>query len=402
MTNKVLVLIDGREFYSSVFTGANWDITDVIFDDIDRIEVIRGASATLWGANTLNGVINIITKEAKYTQGNLVSIIYGNQEKGSEYRYGGNNGSNIFYRLYAKRTKREDLKSIDNLRGEQYQNARDGWLMSKAGFRVDWQKTLKDEITIQGDLHEGTRNQALFIPTIEGSTIHDQENINGFNLDAKWSHNINSTDSLILHSYIDNTSRKSLLGSLNKEVLNFDAEYHLKAGENNKLKMGLGYRYTQDSLKNGLVNNILVNEFSPNDQSSNLYNAFIQDTYSIIPQKLDFTFGSKFEHHYITGKHYMPSAQLRWTPNDENTLWASVSKGIREPSRLETSLRRLVANLGPYKIYWQSNSDFKAEEMVSYEAGYRNRSLAKIELDVSVFRNEYDNVRTFEPNFAKL
>jgi len=400
--NKVLVLIDGREFYSSVFTGTNWDITDVILDDIDRIEVIRGASATLWGANTLNGVINIITKEARYTQGNLVSALYGNQEKGAEYRYGGNNGSNIFYRLYAKNTDREDLKSIDNLRGDQYQDAGDSWSMSKAGFRVDWQKTLRDQITIQGDLHSGTKNQALFIPSMESSAINDQENINGFNLDAKWDHSINKTDNLQLHSYIDSTSRKSSLGSINREVFNFEAEYHLKASQNNRLKMGLGYRHTQDSLKDGAVNNVLVNEFTPNDQTSNLYNAFIQNTYSIIPEKLDFTFGSKFEHHYITGDHYMPSAQVRWAPNEENTLWASVSKGIREPSRLETGLRRLVSTYGPYKIYWKSNEDFKAEKMISYEAGYRNRSFSKVELDLSVFRNEYDNVRTFELNTSKF
>jgi len=400
--NKVLVLIDGREFYSSVFTGTNWDITDVILDDIDRIEVIRGVSSTLWGANTLNGVINIITKEAKYTQGNLATVLYGNQEKGLEYRYGGNAGNNLFYRVYAKKTEREDLKSIDNLRGDQYQDAGDSWVMSKAGFRVDWLKTLRDSVTIQGDLNDGYKNRSLFIPTIESNAVHDKETINGFNIDTKWNHNINDTDNFVLHFYIDDTSRKSLLGSINRQVLNLDSEYHLKAGKNNKLKLGLGYRYTEDSLKNGYVNNILVNQYDPQNEKINLYTAFIQDTYSIIPEKLDFIFGSKFEHHYITGSQYMPSTQLRWTPNEENTLWASVSKGIREPSRLETSLRRLTANLGPYKIYWQSNSDFKAEEMLSYEVGYRNRSLSRIELDISAFRNEYDNVRTFEPNFQKL
>ncbi len=401
--NKVLVLIDGRELYSSAFTGTNWDITDTIFEDVDRIEVIRGTSPTLWGANTLNGVINIITKKAEYTQGNYVGALYGSREKSLEYRYGGKNDKeNVFYRIYGKKVHRDGLKSIDNLRGRQFEDAGDDWGMSKTGFRVDWKASLRDQVTFEAEAHDGVEDQTLYIPTRETQPVYDKQHVSGFNLDARWLHSINATDSLNLHSYIDVTSRKSQLGSIDRNIMNLDGEYHFKIGDRNKVKIGAAIRHTIDDLKNGYVGNILVNQFTPESETSNLYNAFLQDTISLVPEKLDLIIGSKFERHYITGDHFMPSAQLRWTPNKENTAWASASKGIREPSKLETDLRRLVSNLGPYKIYWQGNPNFKAENLISYEIGYRNRSFSRLEFDVSLFYNQYDNVRTFEPNNAKF
>jgi iron complex outermembrane receptor protein len=400
--NKVLVMIDGREMYSSVFSGTNWDITDVVLEDVDRIEVVRGGSTTTWGANSLNGVIHIITKKAQYTQGGYVSALYGNKERSLEYRQGGKSGDNIFYRAYAKKSHRDGLKSIDYLRGNQFADAGDEWGMAKTGFRVDWQKTLRDEVTFQGDAHDGKEDQILYIPTRENRLVYDSEHVSGFNLDSRWKHTINKTDSFNLHSYIDLTSRKSQLFSLDRTIFNLDGEYHVQTSDRNKLKLGFGYRNTDDEMKNGVVAGILVNQFTPNKQNTNLYNAFVQDNYSIIPEKLDLTLGGKFEHHYITGSHFLPSAQLRWTPDRENTIWTSYSEGIREPSKLETNLKRLTSNLGPAKIYWQGNPDFKAEQITSYEAGYRNRSFDRVELDLSVFYNEYKNVRTFEPNFAKL
>lgn len=400
--NKILVLVDGREMYSSVFTGANWDITDVVLDDIDHIEVIRGSLPNLWGANTLNGVINIITKKANYTQGEHASLLYGNRQSAFEYRHGSNFGDDIFYRVYGKKTEQEDTKSIDFLRGDQNQDSGDSWGISKAGFRIDWQKSLRDDITISGDIHDGKKNLKLFIPTMEETAVYDYEYLRGINLDAKWKRAINKTDSLNLHLYFDNTARKSDLGSIKREIINFDAEYHFRVASNNKFKIGFGYRNTGDSLKEGVVDGILVNTYDPQDERSSLYTAFIQDTHSIIPNELDVIVGSRIEHHYVTGTNYMPSLRFKWTPDQENTFWTSISKGIRQPSRLELSLRRLATNLGNIKVYWQSNSDFKAEKMLSYEAGYRNRSFSRIEFDVSIFRNEYDNVRTFEPNFVDL
>ncbi len=399
--NKVLVMIDGRELYSTLFTGTNWDITDVVLEDVDRIEVIRGGSPTMWGANSLNGVINIITKKAQYTQGGYVSAIYGNKEKSLEYRQGGSTSDKIFYRAYAKKLHRDGLKSVDPARGTMSGDAGDDWGMAKTGFRVDWQKTLRDEITFEGDAHDGKEDQVLYIPTRETRPVYDSEHVSGFNLDSRWKHTINKTDSTNLHFYIDSNSRKSQLYSVDRNLFNFDGEYHAQTSDNNKIKLGLGYRYTIDEMKNGVVGNILVDQFTPNSQKTQLYTAFLQDTYSIIPEKLDFTFGTKFEHHYITGSHFLPSAQLRWTPDKENTLWASYSQGVREPSKLETNLRRVASNLGPFLIYQQSNPNFKAEEITSYEAGYRNRSFSKVELDLSIFYNEYKNVRTFEPNLAK-
>lgn len=403
--NKMLVMIDGRELYSSVFTGANWDIADLILEDIDRIEVIRGTSPTLWGANTLNGVVNVITKKAQYTQGGYVSALYGSNEKSLEYRQGGNSDNKIFYRAYGKKLHRDEIKRVDYTRGTFGDGAGDDWGMSKAGFRIDWQKSLRDEITFLGDAHSGKENRLLFVPGQESRPVEDSENVSGFNLDSRWRRTINKTDNVDLHLYIDNTSRKSQLANIDRNIIHFDGEYHLQTSENNKLKLGIGYRYTMDDFKNGVVKNTLVNEFIVAEENTNLYTAFFQNNYAIIPEKLDFTFGSKYEHHYITGDHFMPSSQLRWTPNKENTFWTSASKGIRQPSKLETNLRSLAATMpsriGSIKIYWKGNQDFKAEEIISYEIGYRNRSFSRLEFDISLFHNEYDNVRTFEPHLAK-
>lgn len=400
--NKVLVMIDGREMYSSVFSGTNWDTTDIILDDIDRIEVVRGGSTTTWGANSLNGVINIITKKAQYTQNNLASIFYGSKERGLEYRYGGGNNKNIFYRVFAKKIYRDALESSDNLRGKKLDSANDQWQMGKAGFRLDWQKSLKDDISVQGDIHEGREKQVLYIPTLEKTPIFDEEDVKGLNLDTRWKHSFNANHNLKLHAYIDSTSRDSLIYKIDRNIINLDGEYHLQINKKNKIKLGLGYRFTEDDVKNGKIQNIIITKFAPNKISSNLYNAFIENNYFIIPEKLDLTLGLKFEHHYLTGSHFLPSSQLRWMPNKQNIFWSSYSKGVREPTRLDTNLRILTSNIGPYKIYYQGNQSFKAEEINSYEAGYRNRSFDKVELDISVFYNQYKNVRSFEPNLSKF
>lgn len=399
--NKILVMIDGREVHSSVFSGANWDITDLIIDDIDRIEVVRGGSTTTWGANSLNGVINVITKKSQYTQGNLFSALYGNKERSLEYRYGGNK-NDLFYRVYGKKIYRDSLRNSDDNRGIKGSSANDDWQMNKAGFRADWKKSLRDEITLQGDIHQGEENQDLYIPTIEKTPIKDSEKVRGVNIDLRWKHDFNKNSLINLHSYVDNTNRKSKIYEINRNIISFDGEYHLKSSKKNKIKIGIGFRSTNDQIENGIVNNIVLTKFSPNNIRSNLYNAFVQDNYSIIPDKLDFTIGSKFEHHYLTGSHFLPSSQLRWMPNKQNILWTSYSKGIRQPTRLDTNLRILTANNGPIKIYWQGNEDFKAEQIKSYEIGYRNRSFKKLELDLSLFYNEYDNVRSFEPELSKF
>lgn len=222
--NKMLVMLDGREMYSSIFSGANWDLMDVVLEDIDKIEIIRGNSGNLWGANSLNGVINIITKDSKYTQGNHLSLTYGTKGNSSTYRYGRRLNKNITYRIHAKQLNRDSLQSIDYLRGNRYHETGDSWQISKAGFRLDWNKDLYNNISLQSDTHLGKENQKLFIPTMEDNPFHDTEKTKGFNFDIKWDHFIDSKNTLNTHVYFDKNIRNAQILKVNRDVFNINRE----------------------------------------------------------------------------------------------------------------------------------------------------------------------------------
>lgn len=398
--NRILVMVDGREIYSPAFPLINWDASELVMDDIDRIEIIRGPSPTLWGYNNLNGVIHIITKKAQYTQGNYASALYGNQERIFDYRYGGKNErSDLFYRIYAKKLNRDALKNVDT-RGNVGGSANDGWGMSKTGFRLDWQKNARDEIGIKADAHDGVVNHDLFLANNESQTIYDREYVQGFNVDGFWNRIINDTDSFRLHSYIDKTSRKYAIFSIDRLIFNLEAEHHFKVSKNNKIKAGLGYRKIIDEARNSRIGNDDVITYFPNKLDQNFYTAFIHDQFTIIPEKLNISFGTKFQHHYTQGSDFMPDARASWTPNDDNTLWLSASKGVRNPSRFESGMRNFQFYQDNRKIYFKSDENFKSEKVISYEAGYRNRSLSFLELSLSAFYNQYSKLRTFSPDLV--
>jgi iron complex outermembrane receptor protein len=402
--NKTLVLIDGREVYSSVFSGTNWDLLDIVLSDIDRIEVIRGGSLTMWGNNGLNGIINIVTKKSQYTQRSHLGITYGSNERIGEYRYGGKIDNNLYYRIYGKQIHRSGLKSIDYLRGDRYNDSGDEWGMKKAGIRIDLQKNAKNEITILSDFHNGKQDQILYLPSLEDQQIHNTTYVNGFNTNLKWKYIYNNNIHSNYDIYFNRISRKSYLSSIDRKIFNFNNINNIRLSNKHKLKIGIGYRYLIEDFQDGKYDNITINQFNPNKEKNQLYNAFIQHNYSILPKKLDLIYGGKFQHHYLTGDHLLPSTQIRYTPNDYNTFWISFSKGVKNPNKLETNLRRVASYINSYDLYtyWAgtnySNINPKEEKISSYEIGYRRRLFDKLEIDISGFYNEYSNVRTFEPN----
>ena len=401
--NKVLVLIDGREMYSSVFSGANWDVSGVVLKDIERIEVIRGSATNMWGANSLNGVINIITKKSEFTQGNYASITHGNKEEIKEFRHGGKYNDKIFYRAYGKKVYRDQVKSVDKKRGRVGDKANDAWDMDKAGFRIDFAQSAQNDIVIQGDMHSGEMSRNMWRPENDNDPVHDIEKAWGFNIDTQFTHKFNDSDKVKAHIYIDKNKRTSLFEGSNRDVMQFQLEYHLKTHENNNLKMGAGVRHTKDELYDGVYEGVAYNEFGDNSFSTNLYSGFLQNKYSLIPDMIDIITGIKFEHHYKIGMNYMPSAQVKYKPNDDNILWASISKSKRQPSIWELYMRRKAYHYdGIGFVHWQANEDSASEEMISYQMGYRNRSLSRFEFDISFFRNEYDNVRSFEQNLVEM
>lgn len=380
--NKLLVLMDGRSLYTPLFSGMYWDTQDTILDDIDRIEIIRGPGATLWGANAVNGVINIITKSSKETQNTLVSFGAGNEEKGfAETRYGGAINENLHYRIYGKRFNRSAQNTVSGV------DADNSWYSNRAGFRVDYDKSPDDNFTIQGDLYDGRIDLELAdLPT--GILVNDSLRIAGYNTIGRWNHTHEDGAKTMVQAYFDRTERHYSLLKQDINTLDLEYQYAKKINAKNDLIVGAGYRLITDDLRG---NNII--SYDPTSRSRDLLSAFIQDKYTIKPDKLYLTVGSKFEHNDFTGFEIQPNARITWLPTSNQTVWAAVSRAVRTPNRSEDDINIAVA---PGFVNWVGNRDFESEILVAHELGYKVRVTPKLTLDTAAFYNDYDKLRTNE------
>ncbi|MCH2038246.1 MAG: TonB-dependent receptor [Rickettsiales bacterium] len=389
--NKILVLIDGRSVYTPLFSGTAWDVQDTILEDISRIEVIRGPGATLWGSNAVNGVINIITKDASLTQGNHVSLTAGNEiQSKSSYRYGGKIGDKTYYRIYGKHRKYDNSKLLNG------EDANDAWEFASAGFRADIRQDASNRFTLQGDLYNSTNDApGIGIPS-SLSQISDNEDIKGGNIMFKWDHAISSHSTFNLQSYLDYDSRSFF--SLDQERYTFDIElqHSYDFSDRNELVWGGGYRIFKDELNSNAIDGVNIIDYTPDESYNNLYNAFIQHKYSIVPKKLVLTTGTKFEHNYYTGLETQPSVRLAWYPNHQSTVWSSVTRSVRIPSRGERTINLIAAGTNPFFLRQTGNPNFDSEELIAYELGYRVKPRSNLKFDIATFYNDYDSLRSFE------
>ena len=395
--NKLLVMINGRSVYSHVFAGVFWDEQDLILEDIERIEVIRGPGGALWGANAVNGVINIITKNSQETLGGQVSAGGGNLDRfiGS-IRYGEKIGEDAAVRVYGNYRNRSNL---DDLQGNP---APDEFESGRGGMRVDWDVSESNSLMFQGNLFEGefagkTSDAVTSLAPLTTSDVIEDTNVRTSDFITRWKHRFSDTSDMTLQFYYNHDHRNSrILQELSVDTYDIDFQHRFQIGSRHNMLWGLGHRYIHDSFRNSIG----ISYF-PNSNLNYISSAFIQDKIALIQDELYLTLGSKFSINNFTGFEFQPSARLAWTPNERHTVWMAVSRAVRTPSRSGDSGRfnaAVVTLPGPTPALAviQGQKDFESENVLATEVGYRLRPHEKLFFDVATFLNIFRDGHSFE------
>jgi len=387
-SKSVLVLIDGRSVYTPLFAGVYWQLQNVLLEDVERIEVIRGPGGTIWGANAVNGVINIITKGTKDTHGALVSMSGGDVDQGmGSFRYGGGNGKGFDYRVYGMAFGRAAEFHPDKVNFDE-------WQMGQGGFRTDWQAGAQDTLTVQGDIYKGFDGERVQVslyapPSVE--TFNEPHDDGGGNLLANWRHKINESSDFQLQTYYDRTAQLSPQLDEIRNTVDIDFLYHLKANDRNDILLGAGGRWSPDQI----TQKFATLNFSPDQETDSIYSGFLQDQIAIVQDKMWLTVGSKFEHNNYSGFEIQPNARLMWTPTEHQSVWVAVTRAVRTPSRLDQDLQVtdfLAAGPPPLYLRVLGSKDFKSEALLGTELGYRTLLSHSLYVDTSFFYNAYDNL----------
>ncbi len=394
--NKLLVLIDGRSVYTPLFSGVFWDVQDTLLEDVDRIEVIRGPGATLWGANAVNGVINIITRSARETQGGLLAAGGGTEEQGfAALRYGGALGESSSYRVYGKVFDRGSGERLTGGAGA------DDWSMRRAGFRLDSKLAGGSDWMVEGDLYEGEAGETLTLQSLQAPvprTVDGEEEVAGGYLLSRWQRALSDTSDLKVQLYYDRTERLAPLIDEERDTFDVELQHGFAPGFRHRLLWGLGYRRTADDIQGMAILSLF-----PARRTDDLASGFLQDEITLRPDRLWLTLGSKLEHNDYTGFEVQPNLRAVWTPRQHHTLWGAVSRAVRTPSRAEHDLRLDAQVIGPGQVFPGAppavvtsfgNPDYRSEELIAWELGYRVGLSPGLFFDLATFYNDYDRLRS--------
>ncbi len=391
-SGTMLVMMDGRVLYNNLFSGVHWDVQNTYISDIDRIEVIRGPGATLWGANAVDGVINIITKNADDTQGTEAYAGAGTGEFKYEagFRHGAELGEKTQARIYAKGFKTGKGEYLDATQSTNKgfmpvgEDANDDGEFQQVGFRSDTALDADAVFTLQGDIYQGDFNADRITAASVESNMADTS---GYNLLTRWSQNISDDSNLSVQFYIDHTERVDLVFDDKRSIYDIDMQHYFSLTRQ-QLSWGLGIRRIEDDTAKTDTG---VLTLSPASDEDNIYSFFVQDRIAIA-ESFALIIGAKFEHNDYTGEELQPNIRALWTPDPVTTVWGSLARAVRTPSRVERDAQLVVCDPSmPGCVIDIGNPDIESETMIAAELGYRHRFSKPVSIDISLFNNDYDN-----------
>jgi iron complex outermembrane receptor protein len=401
-SNKLLVLDDGRSVYTPLFSGVFWDMEQPMLQDLDRIEVIRGPGATIWGSNAVNGVINITSKSARDTQGFLVDGLAGNYEQQGAVRFGGKIDGDTYFRVWGKYQRTDDFP-LPN--GDDYSGG-DGWQAASTGFRVDHFNDDKDLLTLQSQYIGEREGQLLqnqtFTPPFR-MLSQEESNNTGANILGRWTHTFSEKADLSLQLYYDYLDRTSQITPYQQHDAAIEFHNRFPWGERQEMIWGAEYRYISDHISPTRFVFAI-----PDRRQDYIASTFVQDDITVVPDRLHAIAGIKLEQNSYSGFEYQPSGRLLWTPTEKQTVWGAISRAVRTPSRWEQTVtipsNPVSSPLAPLPVQalTQGSPTFESEELTAYELGYRVRPTKAFSIDTSAFYNHYDKLRSFNTGTPSL
>ncbi|WP_424192930.1 TonB-dependent receptor plug domain-containing protein [Ampullimonas aquatilis] len=403
-SNKLLVLMDGRSVYTPLYAGVWWDTQDIILDDIERIEIIRGAGSALWGANAVNGIINIITKKSQHTQGGLTSVRYGDEQKaGAQLRYGDTTEGGTSWRAYGKSSNTQATLDPNGKRSN------DMWISHRVGIRTDNERDSESQWMFSADAYSSnTKGQdASQLPFMIGFGNNFSQLLEGGHVLGRW-HSVNEKgEETTIQSYLEHSHLQYLGTYESRTIFDIDYQNRLKPLSSTELTWGLAYRQSEDEL-----GDTPVVMFIEPKKTIRLGSLFAQTETELLPNRLKMTLGGKLEHHSTAGTHFQPTARFVLTPNQNHTFWGAVSRSVRTPSRYENTVRAHLLDIPaltygpqqplPVSLYLNGAVSYSSEVVDSLDLGWRARTSAKTSIDLALYTTKYKELNSINSGTPQL